>query len=128
MPVWSFPYIVLLMLVTALSTALKRRLGVPWWWGALDTLSVAVLLWLFVGYFRPEVIGALSAMTPVLYVAMLLWLGLSTQRELRLVEQMPAEAGGSTAQWISLFVGVLLLTPALGCGAIAAMRAWQGGG
>ena len=119
---------VLLLLVTALSTTLKRRLGVAAWWGVLDALSITVLLWLFVGYFRPEVVGGRSVITPLLYIMVLVWLGVSTQRELRLVEQLPAEAGGGTAQWISMLVGVLMLTPALGCAAIAAMRAWQGHG
>ena len=41
MPIWSFPYIMLLMIVTVVSTALKRRLGFPWWWGVLDTLGIA---------------------------------------------------------------------------------------
>ena len=127
MPVWAFPYILLLMIVTAVSTALKRRLGFPWWWSVLDTLGIAMLLWLFVAYYVPPVLGALENTAPWLFAMVLLWIGVSTHRELRVVEEMPLMEGRacSGAQWLSILGGVLLLTPALGLGAIAAARTWQ---
>ena len=127
MPIWSFPYIMLLMIVTAVSTTLKRRLGFPWWWSLLDTLSIAVLLWLFVAFYVPAVLGTFERAAPWLFAGVLVWIGASTHRELRVVEDLPMMEGacGTSAQWISLLGGVLLLTPALGLGAIAAARTWQ---
>ena len=127
MPFWAFPYMLLLMIVTAVSTALKRRLGFPWWWSVLDTLSIATLLWLFMGYYAPVVLSGVRDMAPWLFVLVLLWIGLSTHRELRVVEELPlmSEGSGSGAQWVSLLGGVLLLTPALGLAGIAVARAWQ---
>jgi hypothetical protein len=127
MPFWAFPYMLLLMIVTAVSTALKRRLGFPWWWSVIDTLSMAVLLWLFVAYYVPLLLVGSGALAPWLFALVLLWIGLSTHRELQVVEELPAlsENSGSGAQWVSLIGGVLLLTPALGLGAIAVARVWQ---
>lgn len=128
MPFWTYPYIFILMLMTAASTAVKRRLGFALWWVVLDTTCMVVLLWLLVAYYRPEALGELSGAAPLLFGGALLWLGLSTHRELRVVEQLPLlrSEQSSAAQWISLLVGVLVLTPALGLGAIAVVRAWQG--
>ena len=127
MPIWSFPYIMLLMIVTVVSTALKRRLGFPWWWGVLDTLGIAILLWLFIAYYVPAVLGGFAQAAPWLFALVLVWIGASTHRELQVVEQLPLMEGegGSGAQWLSLVGGVLLLTPALGLGAIAVARTWQ---
>lgn len=128
MPIWTYPYILLLMVLTAASTAVKRRLGFPGWWVTLDVLSIAVLLWLLVSYHRPGALGALADASPAVYAAALAWLGISTHRELAVVERLPiAESEHSSkAQWISLIGGLLLLTPAIGLGAIAVARAWQG--
>ena len=130
MPVWTIAYMLLLLLMAAASTALKRRLGFPAWWLVLDTASMAVLLWLLVGYHRPEVIGAAGRSAAVLFVGVLVWLGISTHRELQVVERLPVlgEQSGAASQWVPLMGGVLLLAPALGFGAIAAYRSWQGGG
>ena len=127
MPVWSYPYILLLMIVTAVSTTLKRRLGFPWWWSVFDTLGIAILLWLFVAYYVPEVLAGLERAAPWLFALVLVWIGLSTHRELQVVEELPMmeNSGGAGAQWVSLLGGVLLLTPALGLGAIAVARTWQ---
>ena len=128
MPFWTYAYIVVLMLMTTASTAVKRRIGFPAWWVVLDTVCMVVLLWMFIGYFRPEALDGLHQAAPFLFVGVLVWMGISTHRELRVVDQLPVlqEEQASAAQWISLFGGILLLTPALGLGAIAVARGWQG--
>ncbi len=128
MPIWTYPYILLLMLMAAASTAVKRRIGFQAWWVALDTICVAVLLWLLVSYYRPDALGVLAGVSPAIFVGALVWLGISTHRELRVVEHLPLMQAehSSGAQWISLIGGVILLTPALGLGAISVARAWQG--
>lgn len=128
MPIWTYPYMLIVILLTAASTVVKRRLGFPAWWVTLDVVSMSVLLWLLVSYHRPAALGALAAASPVLYAGALAWLGISTHRELGVVERLPiAEAeNASRVQWISLIGGLLLLTPAIGLSAIAVARAWQG--
>jgi hypothetical protein len=126
MPWWALLYLAVLFALEIGSARLRRQLGVSWLMLALDLATIAGWALLVAAYFDAPLAERLGRAAIGLFAAALVWTGLSAHRDIALFEEHPDVPPDArhAADFVGILLTVLILTPAVGLGAIAAVRAW----
>ena len=126
MPWWAVLYLLLLGALELGAARLRRQLGVSRTAVWLDVATMAAWALLMTAYFDAELARALGRVAAPLFVGALLWTGISAHHDIALFEshpELPPEARDA-ASYVGILLTALLLAPAVGLGALAALRAW----
>ena len=125
-PAWAVAYLVLLLGVTVWSVVEDRRRGKGVALLALETTATLVLATMFVAYFHPPLSAALGRAGVPLFAVAFMNLALGAHRDIDRLRPDPSlsERQNLVAEHVGIAAGVLLVSPAVAFGALAALRAW----
>jgi hypothetical protein len=126
MPFWMSLYLLALVTLTAWSIYDDVRGGQPFRWALLDVGTTAGLVFLVTGYYWPRLVEPWGRGTAALYVAALLGTGLGAQHDIAQLQRDPelSQRTQHVLEFVGIGLSVALLAPALGFGALTALRAW----
>ena len=126
MPTWAVAYLILLLGATAASLVEDRRRGMPAWRLLLDVAATSVLAVLFVAYYRPGITDALGRAAVPLLLAAVVVLTIGAHLDIQRHEPDPelSPRQNLVAEHIGILLSVLLMSPAIAFGTLAAARVW----
>jgi hypothetical protein len=94
----------------------------------MDVLAIGVLGYLYAGYFVRPLIEPLGKAAAPLFILAFLWTGIAAHREIVVEDNDPdlSPRANFVAEHLGILIGVVIFSPLVAFGGMAAWQLWQG--
>ena len=126
MPIWAGLYLLVIAGFAIWSVVDDVRQGDSRPRVIVDVLAMAILAFLFVGYFVPGIADPLGRVAAPMFVAAFLWTGIAAQREITEENDDPdlSPRANFVAEHIGIAIGVIAFSPLIAFAGMAALQLW----
>ena len=127
MPIWAGLYLLVIAGFALWSVIDDVRHGDSRVRVIADVTAMAILCYLFIGYFAPGIADPLGRVAAPLFLAAFLWTGIAAQREIVEDNDDPdlSPRANFVAEHIGIAIGVIAFSPLLAFAGMAALQLWQ---